>query len=157
MQDKLRALIDKDEIRDLRIRYSHLLDGNRIDELDEVFAADAVVEVTVGRMEGLDAIKAGLKDAYALFDRDGRCHYPFMHPIANHLIELTGPDTATGSCYLVDFETASKADPDPLLLLGLYADEYRRIDDAWRITRSRLDVVWPASSPPPSTSVADRD
>lgn len=148
MQDKIQALLDKDEIRDLRIRYSHLLDGNRIDELDQVFAEDAVVEVTVGRMEGLEAIKAGLKEAYALFDRDGRGHYPFLHPIANHLIEPTGPDTAQGTCYLVDFETASKADPNPLLLLGLYADEYRRIDGAWRITRSRLDVVWPTPEAP---------
>ncbi|WP_454796990.1 nuclear transport factor 2 family protein [Novosphingobium lindaniclasticum] len=151
MQDKIQALIDKDEIRNLRIRYSHLLDGNRIDALDQVFAADAVVEVTVGRMEGLEAIKAGLKDAYALFDRDRRGHYPFMHPIANHLIEQTGPDSATGSCYLIDFETASKSDPNPLLLLGLYADEYRRIDGAWRITHSQLDVVWPTSEAPPQS------
>ncbi|TCM12713.1 SnoaL-like protein [Novosphingobium sp. PhB165] len=152
MQDEIRALLDKDEIRDLRIRYSHLLDGNRIDALDRVFAADAVVEVTVGRMEGLEAIKAGLKDAYTLFDRNGRGHYPFMHPIANHLIELTGPDSATGSCYLIDFETASKSDPNPLLLLGLYADEYRRIDGAWRITQTRLDVVWPTSEAPPESN-----
>ena len=40
-------------------------------------------------------------------------------------------------------ETASKADPNPLLLLGLYADEYRRINGQWRITHTRLEVVWP--------------
>ncbi len=63
--------------------------------------------------------------------------------IANHWVQLTGPDTAEGRCYLIDFETASKPDPNPLLLLGLYADAYRRIDGAWRITRTRLEVVWP--------------
>ena len=58
---------------------------------------------------------------------------------------LTGPDTAEGRCYLIDFETASKSDPNPLLLLGLYADSYRHIDGAWRITSSKLEVVWPSS------------
>lgn len=145
MNDKLQALLDREAIRDLRIRYSHDLDGNTIDALDQVFSVDAVVEVTVGRMEGLDAIRAGLKDAFAQFDRDGRGHYPFLHAITNHTIELTGPDSATGRCYLLDWETASKPEPNPLLLLGVYDDEYRRIDGAWRITRSRLDVVWPVA------------
>jgi hypothetical protein len=148
MQDKIQALLDREDIRNLRTLYSHHLDGNTIDALDQVFASDAVVEVTVGRMEGLDAIRAGLKDAYAQFDRDGRSYYPFLHAITNHAIELTGPDTAKGRCYLIDWETASKPDPVPLLLLGVYDDEYRRIDGAWRITNSRLDVVWPVAEAP---------
>ncbi|MNL69178.1 hypothetical protein D3C87_1940030 [compost metagenome] len=45
---------------------------------------------------------------------------------------------------MIDFETASKPDPNPLLLLGIYADEYQRIDGEWRITHTRLEVVWPA-------------
>jgi hypothetical protein len=57
---------------------------------------------------------------------------------------------------LIDFETASKPDPNPLLLLGLYADNYRRIDGEWRITRTSLEVVWPqrtgASEHPASQS-----
>jgi len=28
-------------------------------------------------------------------------------------------------------------------LLGIYADEYRRVSGAWRISRTRLVVVWP--------------
>ena len=95
-------------------------------------------------MHGIDAIRAGLNDAFKLFDRDRQGSYPFLHAIANHWVVLTGPDTAQGRCYLIDFETASKPDPDPLLLLGLYADQYRRIDGEWRITHSRLEVVWPA-------------
>lgn len=67
----------------------------------------------------------------------------FLHAIANHWIKLTGPDTAVGKCYLLDFETASKPDPNPLLLLGLYTDDYRRIDGEWRIARTSLEVVWP--------------
>ena len=97
----------------------------------------------MGKMEGIAAIRAGLSDAFKLFDRDHHGSYPFMHAIVNHWIKLTGPDTAEGRCYLIDFETASKPDPNPLLLLGLYADQYQRIDGQWRITRTRLEVVWP--------------
>ncbi|MFJ4048898.1 nuclear transport factor 2 family protein [Pseudomonas hunanensis] len=155
MDSVIKGLLDREEIRDLRTRYAHLLDSNNIDALDNVFAADAVVEVTVGKMEGIEAIRSGLKDAFTLFDRDKQGSYPFMHAIPNHWIKLTGPDTAEGRCYLIDFETASKPDPNPLLLLGLYADEYARIDGEWRITRTRLEVVWPErSEQPPVASVA---
>ena len=143
MDTKLKALLDREEIRNLRTLYAHHLDSNTIDALDEVLSADAVVEVTVGKMTGIDAIRSGLNDAFKLFDRDHQGSYPFLHAIANHWIKLTGPDTAQGRCYLIDFATASKPDPNPLLLLGLYADTYRRIDGEWRITHTRLEVVWP--------------
>lgn len=142
----LKELLDREQIRNLRTLYAHLLDGNNIAALDQVFSADAVVEVTVGKMEGIEAIQSGLNDAFKLYDRDHRENYPFMHAITNHWVQLTGPDTAQGRCYLIDFETASKPDPNPLLLLGIYADEYTRIDGEWRITHTRLEVVWPACS-----------
>ncbi|MFF5867202.1 nuclear transport factor 2 family protein [Pseudomonas sp. NPDC012596] len=146
MDSATQRLLDREEIRDLRILYAHHLDSNNIQALDQVFSADAVVEVTVGKMDGIDAIRAGLNDAFKLYDRDLQGSYPFMHAITNHWIKLTGPDTAEGRCYLIDFETASKPDPNPLLLLGLYADEYKRINGEWRITRTRLEVVWPDRS-----------
>lgn len=148
MDTTIKCLLDREEIRNLRTLYSHHLDSNNIAALDQVFAADAVVEVTVGKMEGIDAIRAGLDGAFKLYDRDHRGSYPFMHAIANHWVKLTGPDSAEGRCYLIDFETASKPDPNPLLLLGLYADQYRRIDGEWRITSTRLEVVWPERSGP---------
>jgi hypothetical protein len=146
MDINLKGLLDREEIRNLRTIYAHHLDSNNIAALDQVFSADAVVEVTVGKMEGIDAIRVGLNDAFKLYDRDHRGSYPFMHAITNHWVKLTGPDTALGRCYLIDFETASKPDPNPLLLLGLYADEYQRIDGEWRITHTRLEVVWPAGN-----------
>lgn len=146
MDTHLKGLLDREEIRNLRTLYALHLDSNNIADLDQVFSADAVVEVTVGKMEGIDAIRAGLNDAFQLYDRDHQGTYPFLHAITNHWIKLTGPDTAEGRCYLIDFETASKPDPNPLLLLGLYADEYKRIDGEWRITRTRLEVVWPDRS-----------
>lgn len=143
MEPVVKAMIDREEIRDLRALYAHYLDSNNIDDMHHVFAEDAVVEVTVGKMVGIEAIKAGLRDAFTLYDRDAEGRYPFMHAITNHWIKITGPDSAHGCCYLLDFETASKPEPNPLLLLGLYADEYRRMGGEWRIAATRLEVVWP--------------
>ncbi|MFC0338914.1 SnoaL-like domain-containing protein [Kushneria avicenniae] len=151
-QARLVELLDREAIRQLRNDYSRCLDSGNIDGLSRVFTEDASLEVTVGAMEGLEAIKAGLRDAYRQFDRDGRGHYPFVHVIANHEIRLTGADSAEGQCYLIDFETASKTDDEgrvdknPLLLLGLYHDRYQRVDGEWRIAYSKLDVVWPSQA-----------
>ena len=142
MDNQIQKILDLNEIRNLRYQYAHHLDGNNIDEMDQVFSDDAVVEVTVGKMEGIEAIKKGLRDAYVLFDRDHKKHYPFMHVIANHVIDITGPETAEGKCYLIDFETAQKEEKNPLLLLGLYKDQYKKIDGVWKITHTVLDVTW---------------
>jgi hypothetical protein len=146
MTDRLNALLDIEDIRNLRILYSHYLDSGNANDLHKIFAQDALVEVTVGAMRGLSEIQSGLGEAFTTFDRDKRGRFPFFHAVTNHWVKLTGPDTAEGLCYLIDFETASKPDPNPLLLLGLYADAYRRIDGEWRITHSRLETVWPEAN-----------
>lgn len=142
-QRSIQTLLDDYAIRQLRLRYSELLDSGEADKMGEVFTEDAVVSVTVGKMEGLAAICQSLKDAYRTFDTRKRGHYPFMHAVTNHQIKFTGSDTATGSCYLLDFVTDRPQQSHPVLLLGRYLDEYVREDGEWRIVKTELDVVWP--------------
>lgn len=139
--ERLQKLLDLDEIRTLRVRYSHVLDSGKVEGFDDVFTQDAVLAVTVGQMEGLDAIKAGLAGAYDTFDYRKKRHYPFMHAVTNHAITITGPDTADGLCYLLDWVTG-RAEGHPVLLLGLYADKYKRLNGKWLISHTSLDVVW---------------
>ncbi|MBO9112468.1 MULTISPECIES: nuclear transport factor 2 family protein [Rhizobium/Agrobacterium group] len=141
--ERIQNLFDIEEIRNLRVLYSHYLDGAHTERLADIFTEDAVVSVTVGSMRGIEEIEKGLGEAVTLFDRDGKGNYPFLHAVTNHWVRITGPDTAEGRCYLIDFETASKPDPNPLLLLGLYSDQYRRVGGQWRISRSQLETVWP--------------
>ncbi|SBS31746.1 hypothetical protein MAQ5080_02054 [Marinomonas aquimarina] len=141
--NKLMALIDREEIRNLRLRYSELLDTGAAEQMGEVFTDDAVVKVTVGSMEGLAQIKQSLKDAYHSFDTLNRQHYPFMHAIANHQITLIDADNATGTCYLLDFVSDRPQVQHPFLLLGRYIDQYVKVNGEWRIKHSELDVVWP--------------
>ncbi|WP_432695560.1 nuclear transport factor 2 family protein [Marinobacterium sp. YM272] len=143
---RVNALLDREEIRNLRQHYSFLLDSGNAQRMDEVFTEDAEVKVTVGSMIGLAEIKQSLADAYTAFDTRQRKHFPFVHAVTNHNITLTGPDSAKGSCYLLDFVTDRDQAQHPFLLVGRYLDEYVRIDGEWRIQRTELDVLWPAEN-----------
>ncbi|MGR3376530.1 nuclear transport factor 2 family protein [Salipiger abyssi] len=140
---RISDMLDREEIRALRLHYSALLDGNEAARMGEVFSRDAEVVVTVGAVQGLEEIKASLTGAYQMFDSRKAGHFPFVHAVANHEITLTGPDTAEGTCYLLDFVTDRPGPRHPFLLVGRYLDRYVRVDGAWRIQRSELDVLWP--------------
>ncbi|MED5597272.1 nuclear transport factor 2 family protein [Janthinobacterium sp. P210006] len=140
----VQTLLDLEAIKNLRIRYSHLLDSNRIAELAELFAPDAVCNAGLGEWRGRNAIRAGLQRAFDDYDTERHGSYPFLHAVTNHWVELLDADTAQGRCYLIDLHTRQPEQRDPWILLGAYADEYRRIDGRWQISRSQLDIVWPA-------------
>ncbi|MCG9697668.1 nuclear transport factor 2 family protein [Shewanella sp. Isolate11] len=143
---RINALLDREEIRQLRIRYSQLLDQGQAEKMEQVFTEDAEVKVTVGSMKGLAAIKQGLKQAYHTFDTQNRAHFPFVHAITNHDISLIDENHASGSCYLLDFVTDRDPSQHPFLLLGHYVDQYVRVQGEWRISNSELDILWPQES-----------
>ena len=72
-------------------------------------------------MQGLAEIRRNLSSAYRDFDSLGLAHFPFVHAVANHEIRLTGPDSAEGSCYLLDFVTGAEVP-------RLFAPEWVRRD-----------------------------
>ncbi|EJN18323.1 hypothetical protein PMI35_06170 [Pseudomonas sp. GM78] len=139
----LNRLLTLEAIRNLRLRYCHHLDANRMDALAQLFTDDAICQVDRAGWRGRDAIAQGLSEAFSAFDQQQRGAYPFLHAVSNHWIEILDEDRAEGRCYLIDFATQRAPGQNPLLLVGLYADEYRRVDGQWLISRTRLDVVWP--------------
>ncbi|UQS17545.1 nuclear transport factor 2 family protein [Pseudomonas sp. HS6] len=143
MNTELNRLLTLEAIRNLRLRYCHHLDANRMDLLGRLFTEDALCQVDRGSWKGREAIEQGLSEAFSAFDTQQTGAYPFFHAVSNHWIEILDENRAQGRCYLIDFATQRPAGENPLLLLGLYADEYRRVDGQWLISRTRLDVVWP--------------
>lgn len=140
---KFSRLLDLEEIRNLRIKYGHFLDSRHLDEVAGLFAPQALCDAGQGLWHGRDAIRAGLAAAFEAYDTHHHGSYPFLHAVTNQWVELTGDDTAEGRCYLIDLHAASPFPRDPWLLLGMYADAYRRIEGRWYISRSRLDIAWP--------------
>jgi hypothetical protein len=136
-------LIEIEQIKQLRILYSHHFDGGRIDELADLFTEDAVCEFTEdfgGDWVGRDAIRAN----YARFSVPGQ-PFSFMHANTNPWIRLLGPTEANGRWYLLDLNTRPGAET-PLSLFGVYDDVYRKVNGQWRIARTRIDFLWPNRS-----------
>jgi len=137
----LQDLLDVEEIRNLRILYSHYFDGQEIDKLMGLLTEDVVCEFGPeygGNWVGHETIR---KNFLSYMDREGQ-PWSVMHAITNHIIELTGPDTAGGRCYLLDLNLAD-ANTNPLFLFGVYDDLYRKVDGHWLIHRTRIDFLWP--------------
>jgi len=133
-----------ENIKKLRVLYAHYLDTKNMEGLASLFAPNAVIDAGLGVWRGRDAIRAGLAAAFDDYDKKGHGSYPFMHPMVNQWVEITGANSAQGRCYLIDWATERNREESPLLLLASYADEYARIDGNWYINRSRLDIIWPA-------------
>jgi len=124
-------LLNIHEIKNLRILYSAYFDGQEIDKLMELLTPDAICEFGPeygGDWVGPETIR---KNFLSYMDREGQ-----------HIIELTGPDTAKGRCYLLDLNLAD-GNENPLFLFGIYDDLYKKVDGQWLIYRTRIDFLWP--------------
>jgi hypothetical protein len=141
--DEVSKLLTIEEIKKLRVLYSHYLDGNDMESLAGLFTTDAVCQTEGEPWRGREEIKKALSAAFTEYDQQKLGSYPFLHPVTNQWIELIDEDTAQGRCYLIDFFTQRAAAENPLLLVGIYADEYKKLEGKWYISRSRLDLVWP--------------
>ena len=137
----IEELLEIEEIKNLRIMYSHNYDGSRVDNLVDLFTDDAICEFGPeygGDWIGKDAIRKNYHEAIA---GEGEPH-EVMHAVTNHTVRLTGPDTATGRAYLLDLRTKVGVE-NPLLLFGVYDEVYKKVGGQWKIHRTRIDFLWP--------------
>lgn len=135
----LRTMIEIDAIKRTRMLYSHLMDSMRIDDLATIFTEDAICEFgPYGSWHGRETIRKNYHDVEA-----GNVPFFAMHGTCDHLVELTGPDTAKGRAYLFEPMTVKSADENPFIYLGVYDDEYRKVDGSWLIEKCTLQFFWP--------------
>ncbi len=126
LEQRIRAIEDREAIRELTARYCRLAVGGRAEEIVELFREDGVMESgdTLGR--GRDALLALYRQSFGALRP-----IPTVH---NHVIELDG-DRATGFCSvelrLVEQGVAVTA-------AGHYEDEFARVDGVWKFARRRL-------------------
>ncbi len=137
----IEELAEIEATKKLRILYSHYYDGGETDKLVDLFTDDAVCEF--GPNYGGDWVgKEAIREGYSKFGRDE----PFkgaLHANTNPWIELTGEDTAKGRWYLLDLSLTGPPDQNPLTLMGVYDDLYRKIEGQWKIERTYIDFIWP--------------
>jgi len=136
---------DRFEIQDLVFHYADLVDQKKIQELRQVFTADAFIDYSVfgGSVGDLETTLAFLESALTneLFPNS-------QHLNANVQVELAG-DTAKGR--VMCFNPMEMSMPDggtQTYFIGLwYVDEYRRTGDGWRINRRVEEKSWVFNAP----------
>lgn len=135
----LRNMIEIDAIKRTKLLYSHLMDTKRIDDLADIFTEDAVCEFgPFGSWEGRETIRKNyhqVEDELPLFFA--------MHGTCDHLVELTGPDTAIGRSYLFEPNTTKGGNENPFIYLGVYDEQYRKVDGKWLVSHCTLQFLWP--------------
>ncbi len=142
----MEALVEIEKIKKVRILYSHYFDSNDLDSLAALFTDDVVCEFGIyGTWVGRETLRKNYELVHTEMDKLRTGSYPYLHVITNHWVEMTGPDSAEGRCYLVDMVT-QVANKSPLLHLGIYDDEYKKLNGSWKIHRTRLDFLWPDRS-----------
>jgi len=125
--DELRALLDREAIRDLAVRYASGVWRKDIAAVADLFAPDGVMDTGTGDpMRGRDAIRATYERTFATDD-----FFPFVH---NHVVELAG-DEARGSC---DLDLRAVINGRRMHGFGSYDDRYVRTSDGWKFASRTL-------------------
>jgi hypothetical protein len=131
LEQRLRAVEDKDAIRELTARYCYAVAGNRVGELLELFCEDCEFELG-------DRVYRGREELRRIYGD------PMQEPtpkpfIQNHLIELDG-DRARGRC-AVEIRVVQKG--EAYTAAGYYEDTYRRVGEAWKFaSRKYVGFHW---------------
>ena len=91
--------------------YSHLFDSHRTDDMAMIFTEDAVCEFSddlpYGDWVGRDEIRKQYKEVASHSTKP----FSYMHATTNGWVELTGPDSATGSWFLLDLGMGDNPQP----------------------------------------------
>ena len=127
----LRALADREAIRDLANRYAHCVWRKDVDGAVSLFADDG--EMDTGDRPAIRG-RAALRAEYGRMITGPQFH-PFGH---NHLIELHG-DTASGICYL---DLRATMAGTSMIGSGYYDDRYIRVAGEWKFQSRKLTLCY---------------
>ena len=131
-------LIARESIRDLVARYNSNGDSGRFDQVLELFAPDAVMEIDGRAYNGRDEIRTIFATAA---DAVQRWPEPVImrHNTATLQIDIASPTEASSRCYYYVIMSHG------LDHWGRYIDDYGVIDGEWRFIRRR--EFWDGSIP----------
>lgn len=136
---------------DLVTRYTHYIDLGQTDKVWELFSEDGIWEMPAAhlRFEGREQLQAGIS---ANLSGDT---WLARHICTNTLIDLTGPDTATGISYMINYrhyfdhpiDAAADLDRElapigPVRHIGEYLDRFVRTEAGWRFAHRRTRLAF---------------
>ena len=132
METQMQKVIDREAIRNLPLQYCHCVWQKDLDGYANLFTEDgsfSTDNADIPGAQGRDKLRKMIGNG--LDDMQPR---PFIH---NHVIELTGADTATGTCYV---EVHMKREGKKWEMRGWYNDDYAKVGGDWKF-KSRKVIV----------------
>ena len=149
--DRVRALEDREEIRQIFVEYARCLDSGNHAGYAALFASDGVMVAQLGEAVGPAAIEATLDEHLG---PQVRGHLPrAIHVMNNQQIDLHG-DTATTT--VIWFYLTTDPDGVPTVLQsGQYVDDLVRENGVWKIARHDITRIMGRSpmDPPARTRI----
>lgn len=142
MGTTVEELIEIEDIRKLRVMWSHYYDSGDVENLANLFTEDGVCEFSEkygGHWVGRDQIR----ENYYKYAPAEQLSYSGFHAATNVWINVLSATEAIGRWYILDF-SFKDADTNPVSLFGVYDDTYRKVDREWKIERAILHFLWPA-------------
>ena len=144
--DSLQAIADRTLIRELMDRYGIVHDSGTPEEYADLFMPDGEIAVAAGGpaiVKGRQALMAQARRDHERFGNEpaanGKTTSIMRHLISNSQITLTGPDAATGTCYVTT--VVKKGDIGPAILsISRYTDRYAKLNGEWRIQRREITI-----------------
>tara|TARA_R110002110_G_scaffold91264_2_gene237501 strand:- start:120205 stop:120711 length:507 start_codon:yes stop_codon:yes gene_type:complete len=130
--DRLEAI---EAIRALKARYLNACDQQDPEAVRACFAAgEVIIDMSYfGRCENRDEFVDEI-----FIPRGCHDHVLDMHHGSNPEIEIIDESNARG-VWSLDYRNINTQERTLTLLSALYHDEYRRVDGAWKISRSRTE------------------
>ena len=126
LEERIRAIEDRDAIRELTARYCQLAVGGRAEDIVALFTREGVMESGETRERGHARLLELYRSSFGALRP-----IPFIH---NHVVELDG-DRATGFCSI---ELRMVEDGEAVTAAGYYDDEFVREDGVWRFAHRKL-------------------
>jgi len=128
LEERVRALEDERDIRDLLVRYAVCLDRRNLSGYARLFAEDGRWFGRMGDVHGRDAIEQMLLDSFGPTPA-GFVNTSNFHLMTNFLIEVDG-DTARADSRITYF-VRGENDRPVAMLAGRYEDAFVRRDGRW--------------------------
>jgi len=128
----LQEVIDREAIRNLPLRYCHCVWQKDLDGYVNLFTDDGAVSTndpSLPHAQGRVALRSMIGEGL-----DTMKPRPFIH---NHVIELQGPDRATGTCYV---EVRLLREGKKCLMAGWYNDEYAKVGEEWKFKSRQITI-----------------
>jgi uncharacterized protein (TIGR02246 family) len=140
LEVKARVAEDIEEIRALKGAYAEACDlGYDPDAMAELFTEDAVWEFTNSW-----GVHRGHAEIRRFMENVGKEILWALHYMIGPVITVHDETTASGKWYILELATmtgvADPAERDAVILSGTYADEYEKVDGAWKFKHVTVNI-----------------